>query len=397
MSYSYSTIIVGAGLTGLSTAALFEKNHKDYFLIEKDTEIGGKIKSSDIEGWSIDCGFHVFIKEYPNLSLFPDLKRCELINFEPGFIIIKNQKAYKNINIFKKFFNGLIHNNFPGFSLKDKFLILKLSLVPPNYLPKSNSVLEFLQEYGFSKEFINDFFINFFQGVFLDKKLDVPLSYFLFIFKMFSISDVGIPKGGIKEIISIISKRIPESKIKTGVSINKIYKNKIVTDEGNEYYFKKLICTDSLLEKKFDATIKKNLFGEICYSSTKCFYFIVEPENNPENIIHLLPQSELISSLYFRKRNSKEMLMSVSTLNCEATVEDVEKQILEHFPKINIIKFQKSFEIQKALPKNKKFFNYNNENFCKYNENIFFAGDFLSNPSINGCLESSKSVVRFLS
>ena len=101
MSYSYSTIIVGAGLTGLSTAALFEKNHKDYFLIEKDTEIGGKIKSSDIEGWSIDRGFHVFIKEYPNLSLFPDLKRCELINFEPGFIIIKNQKAYKNINIFK--------------------------------------------------------------------------------------------------------------------------------------------------------------------------------------------------------------------------------------------------------------------------------------------------------
>ena len=50
MSYSYSTIIVGAGLTGLSTAALFEKKHKDYFLIEKDTEIGGKIKSSDIEG-----------------------------------------------------------------------------------------------------------------------------------------------------------------------------------------------------------------------------------------------------------------------------------------------------------------------------------------------------------
>ncbi len=46
MIYSYLTIIVGAGLTGLSTAALFEKNHKDYFLIEKDTEIGGKIKSS---------------------------------------------------------------------------------------------------------------------------------------------------------------------------------------------------------------------------------------------------------------------------------------------------------------------------------------------------------------
>ena len=45
------------------------------------------------------------------------------------------------------------------------------------------------------------------------------------------------------------------------------------------------------------------------------------------------------------------MLMSVSTLNCKATVEDVEKQILEHFPKINIIKFQKSFEIQKALLK----------------------------------------------
>ena len=397
MNYNFSTIIIGAGLTGLSTAALLQKKQKDYFLLEKNTTIGGKISSSNVDGWPIDHGFHVFIKEYPNLSLFPDLKQCKLINFEPGFIIIKNQKAYKNINIFKKFFDGLLYNHFPGFSLKDKFLILKLSLMPPKNLPKNNGVLDFLSGYGFSKEFINDFFVNFFQGVFLDKKLDVPLSYFLFIFKMFSISDVGLPVGGIQEIISIMSKRIPESKIKTGVSISEIYKNKIITNEGNEYHFKKLVCTDSSLEKKFDVAIRRNLFDEIYYNSTKCFYFIVKPENNQENIIHLLPQSEAISNLYFRRRNNKEMLMSVSTLNSEATIEDIKKQILEHFPKIDIIKFYRSFEIKKALPRNKKFFNFNNENFCKYNENIFFAGDFLSSPSINGCLESSKSLVRFLS
>ena len=48
MNYNFSTIIIGAGLTGLSTAALFEENQKDYFLIEKNTTIGGKISSSNI-------------------------------------------------------------------------------------------------------------------------------------------------------------------------------------------------------------------------------------------------------------------------------------------------------------------------------------------------------------
>lgn len=95
MNYNFSTIIIGAGLTGLSTAALLQKKQKDYFLLEKNTTIGGKIGSSNVDGWPIDHGFHVFIKEYPNLSLFPDLKQCKLINFEPGFIIIKNQKLIK--------------------------------------------------------------------------------------------------------------------------------------------------------------------------------------------------------------------------------------------------------------------------------------------------------------
>jgi hypothetical protein len=43
------------------------------------------------------------------------------------------------------------------------------------------------------------------------------------------------------------------------------------------------------------------------------------------------------------------------------------------------------------------FYKYKNKSFMKYSDNIFFAGDFLSTPSLNGAIESGINVSEVIS
>ncbi len=53
--------IIGAGLAGLSAAKEFEKHNIDYLLIEKEDIVGGKQKTSLINGYQCDHGFQILL------------------------------------------------------------------------------------------------------------------------------------------------------------------------------------------------------------------------------------------------------------------------------------------------------------------------------------------------
>lgn len=63
------TLIVGAGITGLATAAaLEEKGDRDYLILEGDSEIGGYCKTIKKEGFVWDYSGHFFHFKHPEIE-----------------------------------------------------------------------------------------------------------------------------------------------------------------------------------------------------------------------------------------------------------------------------------------------------------------------------------------
>lgn len=63
------TLIVGAGITGLSTAvALHERGDDDYLVVDADSEIGGYCKTVKKEGFTWDYSGHFFHFKHPEIE-----------------------------------------------------------------------------------------------------------------------------------------------------------------------------------------------------------------------------------------------------------------------------------------------------------------------------------------
>ena len=105
---------------------------------------------------------------------------------------------------------------------------------------------------------------------------------------------------------------------------------------------------------------------------------------------------ENITNVSLKRLSTDKYIVSVSSLSMEISKDSIEKEILSYFTNIKSISFLSKFKINNALPSNSKFFDFNGKSFCQYTKNIYFAGDFLSSPCLNGAIQSAINLVESL-
>ncbi len=116
-------VIIGAGLTGLSTAFDLKKMGRDVLVLEKQGRIGGQIQTHTEDGFTFESGPNTGVVSFPEVAeLFQDLEgRCQL---ETARESSKRRLIWKG----SKF--HALPSSLPGaigtplFTLKDKFRIL---------------------------------------------------------------------------------------------------------------------------------------------------------------------------------------------------------------------------------------------------------------------------------
>ena len=121
-------IIIGSGITGLTIGSELQKRRIDFKIFDSRESIGGKIQTFRICKMNLDKGFQVLLRNYPSLKIFPEINDIEYMDFKSGFIINKNHTFFKLLNPLKNLSGIFYYNRFPGFSFKDKVLLLKLYL-----------------------------------------------------------------------------------------------------------------------------------------------------------------------------------------------------------------------------------------------------------------------------
>ena len=85
-------LIVGAGMAGLTAATQLYSKGFSVRVLERESVIGGRIRTDVVDGFRIDHGFQVYLTAYPNAQNVLDLDQLDLQTFSPGAVIWTGKK-----------------------------------------------------------------------------------------------------------------------------------------------------------------------------------------------------------------------------------------------------------------------------------------------------------------
>ena len=394
-------VIIGAGLTGLIVAKELKNNGLDVVLLEKLDQPGGRIRTIEKNGWSLDVGFQVLLTAYPYLNKHVPLNRLELQNLDAVATIF-----YKNRTIAigdplrtKGVLLSTIFSNVG--TLNDKLLIFKLQRtvkkwsVDEIFEYPNCSTMEYLTNYGFSDNIIQKFFKPFFTGIFLEDKLETSARMFLFVFKMFAEGNTAIPHGGIGSLPQFLVKEYG-IKIHYNRPVAALGKGFVVTSDGEK------ISADLIVDTRPESSADHE---ELNWNGCHNFYFehpsprlIKSPRiglnANPNKLVNNIfyPSSILVPH---SKKGTE--LLSVTVVNSNRLGKtDLEKavikELIEDFQlsNLNLVHY---FFIPKAIP----VVNPSLNQFTVIEEDgVIKAGDYFMNGSQNAACKAGEYIAAFI-
>src|ERR671910_3087750 len=81
------TIIVGAGLAGLTCAKVLRERGAEVAVFEASEGVGGRVRTDQQDGFLLDRGFQVYFTSYPVAGRHLDYGTLDFRDFDPGAIV----------------------------------------------------------------------------------------------------------------------------------------------------------------------------------------------------------------------------------------------------------------------------------------------------------------------
>jgi phytoene dehydrogenase-like protein len=208
-------VVVGAGLAGLSCAVALHDAGVPVQVYEASDDIGGRVRTDHVDGFTLDRGFQVALTAYPEMHRQLDMAALDLRAFDPGALVWRNGKGSVVGDPFRRPTTALSTVAAPIGSPFDKARIALLrhrlrSVHPARLLQGDDiSTRAALAEAGFSDTIIERFFRPLVGGIQLDPDLTDSRRMFDVIFRMLADGDSAVPAAGMQAIPQQLADRLP--------------------------------------------------------------------------------------------------------------------------------------------------------------------------------------------
>lgn len=216
----YDVIIVGAGLAGLACANAVHKQGKSFIVLEAEEQPGGRVRTHREQGFLLDRGFQVLQTAYPEAQSSLDYKQLDLRPYPAG-VMIRAKGRFHTIADPRRHPGQLLATATSAIgSIKDRYLVLKLAsavrkvTLPGIFQEEEQPARDFLRQWGFSPQFIQQFFQPFFAGTCLDPEIRASSRVLKYIMRMFASGDAAIPAKGMGQIAAQLANNLPEENIR---------------------------------------------------------------------------------------------------------------------------------------------------------------------------------------
>ncbi len=401
---SKTILIIGAGIAGLTAGKLLKDKGFKVKILEADIAPGGRVQTDIVNGFRLDRGFQILLKDYPEAKSLLNYDLLNVKAFNPGALILKENNIFEigdpirnPSSVFKTIFS-------PVGNLKDKLLLLSLNLKLKSQQLEvvfdKNEVTthQYLQDYGFSNKMIESFFRPFLGGIFLDNSLKTSSRMFEFVFKLFGNGDTVIPANGMGEISKQLAANFTSDEILLNHKVVSILGNQVKTaSEG--LFSADLILLATAAHQLLQPYEKENIAHQ---SVTTCYFSADKPpfkqplialNTLDKDIVNNIAVLTNIAKSYAPKNQS---LIAVSlkgmhqNINQETLVTKIKSELKHWFHEAVNWQHLKTYHIKYALPNQQHVVNYVSEEDLKLNNFTYICGDHLLNGSINAAMKSGR-------
>lgn len=394
-------VIVGAGLTGLRAALELVQAGLRVLVLEKDDQVGGRLRTTMEAGCVLDHGFQVILPGYPELSTLPALDTLECRAFWSGARIRLDSKVYEVLDPLRHPRALLSTLASPIVSLRD---LIKLAMFVQGaslrrMTPASDSTAAALDSLGLTELFKGAFLRPFLRGVLLDPSLSADSGLARFYLKVFSRGGAIIPARGIQALPELLATTLGRQHILLSTAASQVLQGRVVLQNGDEIRAKWVVCAADALSSAALGAPEQTM----PHSGTTTVYFLADKPPYEEPLLTLngdgsgpINNLAVLTNVQPGYAPDGKALISASVLGESALHPDdqlipaVRKQLHEWYgSQIAAWEFIKSFRIPHALPARPRF-----SNGWLEREGVFYAGDYLSYGSQNGALLAGRSVAQ---
>jgi phytoene dehydrogenase-like protein len=235
-------------LAGLVCARSLVRAGRKVVLLERDDEVGGRVRTTVRDGFRLDHGFQVFFTAYPMLRAELDLPSLHLREFRPAAHIAGTGIRHALIGDAFSDASLLIPTvAASSISLGDKLRMLMLRRFATGlafdqcFERRFDSITtrDFLTARGFTAGAIKNFFAPFYGGILLDRSLQSSASMLLYTFKMLAEGKTAVPSDGMGAIPAQIASTLPLGTVRTNHDVVRIQRDQngitgVVLSSGEE-------------------------------------------------------------------------------------------------------------------------------------------------------------------
>ena len=389
--------IIGAGVSGLIAAYELEREGYRPIIIEQTDSVGGRVKTLHEKGYALDLGFQVLLTAYPSAKQYLDMDKLQLRHLESGALVYANGKSYligDPLRNWKVLLPTLLAD--VG-SLGDKAKILQLNLKLKNksleaiFESPERTTQEYLVELGFSSKIIERFFKPFFAGIFLEPDLRTSSRMFEFVYKMFGEGYAAIPKLGIGEISKQLKSKLHRTEFIFNCEVEEVTTDHILLRDGEKKPHEGVIIATNA-----SSLIPRLKEQEIEWKDCMCVYFEVDQTNIPKNTIALISEpGAYANNLYaYTDAGTGKTILSVTTLQQgkkpDKEIIDTINAEVKKYAGSTHVNYIQHYRINHALPDIQGLKMTAQPSESQVLENVFLAGDYLLNGSLNAAMESGR-------
>ncbi|MDY7083188.1 MAG: NAD(P)/FAD-dependent oxidoreductase [Halobacteria archaeon] len=222
-----SVVVVGAGVAGLVASRRLAEEGFDVHVLERNDDVGGRVRSIRRDGYVFDRGFQVLFTAYPYASRELDYDGLDLRAFDPGARIATPDGVSTLSDPLRDPSAVLETLANRDVTLGDKLRVFKLrqelrgKSIAEIIEGEDTATRDYLRERGFSSQFVSNFAEPFYGGITLDRSLGTSKKVFEFTYKMLSEGQTVIPAQGMGAITEQLAEKARGSgaKIETGVNV----------------------------------------------------------------------------------------------------------------------------------------------------------------------------------
>ena len=230
-----SVIVAGAGLAGLVAARRLADAGADVTVYEGRPEVGGRVRTESIDGFTLDRGFQVLFTAYPAVREELDLDALDLRYFTPGAVIARpgSRSTLSDPLRDPRALVASLRNDEVTLTDKARTLLLRQHVGSQDeaeiFGSFDRSIRSYLREWGFSEGYIENFVAPFYGGITLDRSLSTSKRVFEYTFKALSEGQIAVPAAG----IGAIPEQLAERARAAGASIRCGEPVESITDRGD--------------------------------------------------------------------------------------------------------------------------------------------------------------------